>query len=191
MLSLAALILSLSSCTLYHSGKEEIVEKDGVHYLLSGYFKVCFVTYITIPEGQTSLEITIPDRLDSGHKVEGIGGYVGTGVPAPCDIIIEGFKTEGIYDHEEYEAMIVADRFTDYSLTVNVGKNINDILFYYPIINSGEPYVYYTKLQADDSDGQDAPQYIRVRVYINIDDDNMYYYSENGVVYTKEQNTNQ
>ena len=187
LLCLAAVIFSLSACTMYN-GNTSFEEKDGVSYILSGYVKCCFVTCITIPEGQTQYEVTIPDKLDSGHKVEGLGGYTGTGVPTPCDIAVDGMATELITDHDEYMEMLEAAEFTDYELTVNVGKYVDMMRFVcFSVYGDYEPYFY---LKTTDGENENAvPRYVRIHVSFNVSEDNEYFYSADGIAYEKEDDT--
>ena len=114
---ITALCLSLSSCTFYN-GNIDYYEKDGVHYIVSGYVKRCFVTDIEFPAGVTEHTVTIPDKIESGHVVEGIGGFVGIGVRYPCDIFFEDELLEHIYG-DEYDQMLEYGEFIDYTLTIN------------------------------------------------------------------------
>ena len=181
---LCLLSLCLSSCTFYN-GNTEVYEADGVTYLLSGYVKRCFVSEITIPEGVTEHTVTIPDRLESGHKVEGIGGYVGTGVPTPCDIVIDGISTEAIGSHEEYTDMLEQNEFIEYTLTVNVGKYVDDVMLF-------DAYdACYIKVFDTSEEGaeQKPAQYIRLSIHYNIDEDNPYMYSSDGKIFYRETET--
>ena len=164
--------------------------KGGVGYTVSGIVKRCFVSYIKIPAGQTEYEVTIPDKIDSGHKVEGLGGFVGSGAPNPCEIFMEG--TTPMYS-DEYQKMLDAGEFTDYKITVNIGKYVDNIFFRdFSVSEDSESYFYLkiadteTSTEADTADEEAPPQYIRIRVLINVDEENEYFYSVNGIVYRKE-----
>lgn len=197
LLCLVALLISLSACTMYN-GNTSFEEKDGVSYLLSGYVKKCFVDMIIIPEGKTEWSITIPDKLDSGHVVEGIGGYTGTGVPTPCFIGVDGIDTEMTWDRDEYNQMLEDGEFVDVTLTLNVGSKVRNIFFYeFSVWNEYDPYVYLkisedaeslTDTEKNELDGH--PRYIRIKVLFNISENNEYYYSIDGVAFNKEQKTN-
>ena len=193
LVCLAALCLSLSACTFYQAGSRDFVEMGGVGYTVSGIIKRCFVSYIEIPEGQTEYEVTIPDKIDSGHKVEGIGGYVGSGAPNPCEIFIE--NTAPMYN-DEYQKMLDAGEFTDYTVTINVGRYVDTIFFRdFSAYGDDEAYVYLkisdteTSTEADTTDEATPPQYIRIKVLINVDSENEYFYSVDGIVYPKETET--
>jgi hypothetical protein len=197
LLCLAALLISLSACTMYN-GNTSFEEKDGVSYLLSGYVKKCFVTDIIIPKGKTEWSITIPDKLDSGHVVEGIGGYTGTGVPTPCFIGVDGVDTEMIQDHDEYSQMLENGDFIDLTLTLNVGGNVRKMFFYdFAVWNEYDPYVYLKIIEETDSlsdavgnELDASPRYIRIKVLFNVAENNEYFYSTDGVAFNKEQKTN-
>ena len=181
---LCLLSLCLSSCTFYN-GNTEIYEADGVEYLLSGYVKRCFVSEITIPEGVTEHTVTLPDRLESGHKVEGIGGYVGTGVPTPCDIVIEGISTENFVSREEYLDMLEQNEFIEYTLTVNIGKYVDGVMLFdtYDVCYIK---VFDTDNTSEEGAEQKPAQYIRLSIYYNIDEDNPYMYSSDGKIFYRE-----
>lgn len=190
---IVALILSLSACTFYQSGVG-FVEKDGVGYIVSGMVERCFVYSIEIPEGKIEYEVTIPDKIDSGHKVEGLGGYTGTGVPNPCVLSIENIIPADM-DSGEYQKMLDAGEFTDYTLTVNVGKHVRKIFFAdFSAYNDYEPFVYIKVRDTEttvENETEDTipPQYIRIKVIINVDEDNEQLYSVDGIVYHKDAET--
>ncbi len=181
-----------------YNGNVSVEEKDGVSYLLSGYVKRCFVTDIFIPAGKTEWSVDIPESVDSGHVVEGIGGYTGTGVPSPCGIWIDGIDTVTISDHNEYLQMLENGEYIDYTLTVNVGDNVRKMMFYdFSVWGDYEPYVYLKLAETAEalSDtaecGNDATaRYIRVKVLFNVSENSEFFYSLDGKAFNKEQQTN-
>lgn len=184
MKKLAALVTALimmfllSACTY---GEEVVV--DGYHIMYGNYvfenlpnWDGTAVGFYEWDGDDNNMDVVIPDEYD-GMKIRCLGGYLGTGLPCPFTINITrclalksdpGEETAnwmgGYFDaHKDELSEIIYKDFNLY-----LGKNIESIYCaFHPIVYTinGEKIAYIP----------------RVRVYC--DEDNYYFYSEDGKLY--------
>ena len=152
-------------CSLHYG--EKTITKDYLTYYQSSVSKVCFAGCYEWDGKEESTTITIPDEVD-GYKVTKLGGYIGRGVPTPFYI---DFSNVGSYYYGDIpdNAEIIT-----YHFTLNIGKNLNEI----------------QKVVIDDYFKiNDTEQYARLCFTVNCHKDNKHFYSEDGRLYNKKDNT--
>ena len=163
--------LLLSACTFYQEGRYSVTENN-VSYTASNIKKVCFADHIQLPKDATEVEITVPDRISTGHLVEGIGGYVGSGAPVGCSIDIEDTELEPVSDVEPNT------QYTTYKVTLKLGKYIRNLSFYYFMTRSGEEtYQYFLR--------KDTEEIVKIQILFQIDPQNEHMSSIDGILYYK------
>ena len=165
--------LALSGCTGYGS---KGATKDGIHYRISDSGRKAFAEacYWDLDPGHT--EFVIADEVD-GAEVTDIGGFTGTGVPCPfCIMAPQGADCIWTGNPEEYESDHPVS-CQDLVFTIRIGKNISDI-------NRAIPTGYVGLKQEDG-----AIVFYRPRMYFECDPENTYFYSKDGVLYHRKDDT--
>lgn len=163
--------LLLSACTFYQEGRYSVTENN-VSYTASNIKKVCFADHIQLPKDATEVEITVPDRISTGHLVEGIGGYVGSGAPVPCSVGIADTELEIVSDTE------AITEYTTYTVTLKLGKHIDKLSFFDFITRSGEETCQYFLRK-------DTEEIIKIQMIFQIDPQNEHMTSIDGILYYK------
>ena len=178
------LIVFLSGCEGTSFFYTDYVEKDGFSIAINKVANCCFVSQYECTEYTENLEITIPDDYN-GMPIKRIGGYSGTGFPAPFSISLftlyvnapEGSEYYVTYNgnpvgYEISEEYVVEDVV----FTLNIGKNIEvidyvEMDFYFPHINDDGSITFYHAV-----------------VNITCSNENKYFYSKDGKLYDKKTN---
>ena len=180
---LISLVFCVSGCffdgvSLLYSDR---AEKDGFYIAINKIANCCFVGHYNCTEYTGNLEITIPDDYD-GIPIKRIGGYCGSGFPAPFSISLadvymnapENSKYGMVYlgDITEYD---ISEEYSieDVVINLNIGQNIKVIDFvvmhqYFPHINEDGSITFYHPV-----------------VNICCSDENKYFYSKDGKLYNK------
>lgn len=162
----------------------DYVEADGFDIAVNKVANCCFVSGYECTEQTENLEITIPDDYN-GIPIKRIGGYSGTGFPAPFSISLFPLYVNAPKDSEYYAIFTGAavrsrnpEEYTveDVAFTLHIGKNVEvieyvDMDFYYPHINDDGSITFYHAV-----------------VNITCSGDNKYFYSKDGKLYDKKTN---
>lgn len=138
----------------------------------------CFAGAYNCREYTYGMEITIPDEYN-GKPVKRIGGYFGRGYPTPFYFEIgEWCETTA---HTEYDADLstideAGNIIADLPYVLNIGKNIDSVVYVenhlYPCTMEDGSIVFYHPV-----------------VSINCSEENRTFYSENGRLYNRKDNT--
>ena len=142
---------------------------DGYDFLLrDGKKKAAVCRYLYDPTAGNTV-IVIPENYGD-YPVQGLGGYVGKGGPAPFEIEVKGLPvvcgvglSKGSFDWYAGPKMLEIE-YVD--LTLHIGPNIREI-------------------HADQSAWHTGGRLVVVRVYVECDPGNPRFYSEDGVLYHK------
>ncbi len=158
----------LCACTPYQdSGRTE--EGLVYHFSRSDAFVSEYVWDMDI----TDTSITIPDEVE-GKPVTALGGFFGTGVPSPFMIFIDSADYVPAYDVPDPDDYGVPVTWRDLVFTVHVGRNVKEVRY---TASSGWCGLY-------DSFGR-LTFYDPV-MYFECDPDNAYFFSEDGVLFSRE-----
>lgn len=158
---------------MFHNYQKVEDAGDGFVYLLRDGKKkagVCSVTYD--PASGSSL-IVIPESYGDYPVVE-LGGYVGKGGPSLFDIEVKGVRSNARVSPSYGYFGKVSGKKVDliyHDVTLNLGANIREI--------QADQYGLYVET------GGERGEVHVVRVYVNCDPANRYFYSENGRLYDK------
>ncbi|MBO4413672.1 MAG: hypothetical protein J5830_03095 [Clostridia bacterium] len=163
----AALTLVFSACTPFTKGGS--ATEQYVTYYVSDLGTRAYARDFFWNGDVDETDIVIPDKLESGAVVEGIGGYFGTGVPDPFSVIVpkEVMPLRGPSEDDE---------ITKVTFNVTVGKNVKRAMFGYA--EYGGKYLLL-------GTGDDPEWYEPVFVF-SCDPDNPYLKSVDGKLYEKE-----
>ena len=159
----------------------DYTEVDGFQIAINKVANCCFVSNYECTEYTENLEITIPDDYN-GIPIKQIGGYSGTGLPAPFSISLFTLYANAPEDSEyygtyTYDAVMCYEEYTveDIVFTLNIGKNIEVVEyvedFYYPHINADGSITFYHAVEN-----------------ITCSDENKHFYSKDGKLYDKKTN---
>ena len=163
LLSVICLVLCCG-CSMHYG--ETTVDKDNVTFYPSRVNKVCFAGRYNWDGSSDNLTINIPDKVD-GYRVTKIGGYTGRGMPTPFCI---DFSSIGSHTLDVPENA----QITVYNFTLNIGKNVNEM----QNIRVND----YFKINGTE-------QYAKIVFTINCHKDNKHFYSLDGKLYNKKDNT--
>ncbi len=138
----------------------------------------CLVGRYICNEYIEGMEITIPDEYN-GIPIKRVGGYVGRGVPVAFCLDISDLYVnapEGsIYSALHSTVDEAQYQVVDLLYELNIGENIDAVVnvnnSYYPHIEKDGSVVFYHPV-----------------VSINCSEDNKYFYSENGRLYSRKTN---
>lgn len=155
--------------TVTYSISECVIE-DNVEYTVSKLFKKARVSEIILTKEKTTYEIVIPERLENGALVEGIG-YPTTSIDL-FGYSFENYKIKGYASVPEEE--VEFEEVTDYYITIVFGENIKkaDSVLYL----AEEPIIRQL-LNTD--------EYVRLNFMFQVSPENEYYYSQDGKLYEK------
>jgi len=174
LLLLGLCSLLLSGCTGY-GGKND-TEKNGIFYRVSDSGRVAFVQSIYWDLDPAHNEFTIPDSVGRA-QVEELGGFYGTGVPYPLEIVP---RRGADYIYMPYPDTYESDvpySWQDLICTIHIGPGIRDV-------NRAIPCPYLGTEQEDGS-----ITFYRPVMYFDCDPDNRYLYSRDGILYYRKDNT--
>lgn len=183
---LLCLTVFLSGCLFEESSffYTDYVEVDGFEIAINKVANCCFVGAYDCTEYTENLEITIPVDYN-GIPIKRIGGYSGTGFPAPFSISLFTLYVNASEESEYYGTFVgdavkcgSSEEYTveDVVFTLNIGKNIEVIEYvemdaYYPHINDDGSITFYHAV-----------------VNITCSDENEHFYSKDGKLYDKKTN---
>ena len=170
-ISLMLLAVVVMCIPLFHNYDGEENGGDGFVYLIRDPFKKAAVRAYTYDPESGGSEIVIPESYGE-YPVKGLGGYVGRGAPSPFMIYIRGVHfTESVGPKDGSFAWYAEQKgveieFVD--LTLKLGPEIREI-------------------HADQDRGERSGDRLYVvRLYVECDPLNPEFYSEDGVLYTKD-----
>lgn len=168
----------LSSCVVAPYVENELGHYGGVTYVVSKKKDICYATYCDISLRESEIVIDIPNKLPSGHKVEGIGGYNGRESKTLESYYSFHFNTDD-YALEGAMGTAVPENamIDEYNITVNIGKYVEYIQIDYGMGEGFQTMLY--KISG-------ANRYVRYNIHYNVDPENKNFYSENGILYAKE-----
>ena len=157
----------LLGCT----GYDKNALADHVAYHITANGKTAFASEVVWDLSENA-QYSIPEKVDKA-AVKKLGGFFGTGVPAPFQVIAEkGYEFQA-YDPymEDYGSPIAVKQVP---VTVSIPKTIEEVR----LVSEG---MYY---------GMRNPQgelvFLFPSVSLNCDPDNPDFYSENGILFTRE-----
>jgi len=166
------LLSLLSGCTGFNNAKEKKYKDFYLRSSDSG--SKSMVTMYCWSGDPDDDEIEIPDKDGDSKKITQLGGYYGTGVAAPFRIL----GTENKAPVKDPKSKDIRDMV--FKLTF--GKNISKIFcnLYDPDTDTSDPFYY---VPITDEDGKEIDY--RIFFEIDVDPENQYFYSEDGILYEK------
>lgn len=164
-LPLCVLFLLLTGCCLFYGGK--MLEQDGLMFFPHQFRKICFVGAYSWDAESTEAVLSVPDSCQ-GYAVTKLGGSIGSGAPTPFLVNVPGTKMmHGEGTLPENAAV------EDWHLTLCLGKNVRDI----GLVSMN---CYYN--MGDN-------RFVQILVTVKCDPENRYFYSEDGKLYNREDNS--
>lgn len=160
-----AVLIGLGSVVIQSSmmyGDNEFVEA-GLRYYPHAVFKTCFAADYAWPEGATEAVIDLPEEC-GGYRVTELGGYMGRGVPCPFTVTL----AEPCILYSE-AALPTGAKIDEYHLTLNIGRSL----------------AADTNIELDDYYCVGENRFVRILVTVNCSEQNSSFYSENGKLYRK------
>ena len=125
--------------------------------------------------------IDIPDTDNNGVKLESLGGFTGTGVPNPFEIIGPDCTVEYVSDNpDDYEVPV---SFEDMIFELKLGANIKSIATFLYSPNAVEHYRHIGVMQEDGS-----VIFYRILVNGECSPQSTYYYAKEGILYGAQSN---
>ena len=170
------LLLLLVSCTgsiTGYTGKEAV--QGQVRYSISDRGKKAFASDCTWDLDPAHTTFDIAGEIE-GSRVIALGGYTGTGVPAPFVIQAEPAKKELKTGDPALEQWEVPVTWQDLEFTVYVGKNVEKI-------GCGRESLYYGV------ETEEGIAFYRPVCYFVCDEANPTLYSKDGVLYLRKDDT--
>lgn len=157
-----AVALLLSECSLHYSETRTV---DGLSYTMHRFRKVCFADTVTWDEELNEMVLNIPDACD-GYRVTSLGGFLGTGVPCPFTVDMDGADMYYGEGAQPDDALMVQRH-----LTINLGKYVEEIRL---ADMKGCSHIAQTD------------EYVQIIVSFNCAEDNETFYSKDGKLYYRE-----
>lgn len=157
----------LCGCSSWYG--EYIVIQDNITYYQSSVQKKCFVSTYKWDGTESTMTVDIPNEVD-GYRVTQLGGYIGRGVPMSFYIDFSDLNYESSSSLPDNVQLSVLE------FTINIGKNIKRIN---RIADNGNMYYY----------SPDTETYYQVAYTVNCSEENKYFYSKNGKLYNKKDDT--
>ena len=151
----------LTQCSLMYGNREFV--SDNLSYDTNSILNICFASTYTWPIGEKHVVLDIPDTYD-GYRVTALGGYVGSGAPSPFMANLPNTLSVCSEDTLPNNAQI-----DQYHLVLNIGKYLREDKL---IVMD-----YYHKVGTN--------QYVQVLVTVNCSPENPYFYSEDGKLYKR------
>lgn len=164
-------VLCLSGCT----GYDKDAYADGVSYHITSSGKTAFVSEAEADLTQENPQVIIPEKINQA-KVKKLGGFFGTGVPAPFTVIAgsgHSYETYNPYNGEFGRRVILKD----VPVSVHIPKTIEEVTY----VSGGGCYGTVNE--------NGELLFLRPVIMIDCDPDNPDYYSEDGILYSKEENS--
>ena len=155
----------LCGCCLLYSG--DWLETDELMLIPHMIRKICFVGRYTWNSGNAEAVLHIPD-VCQGYSVTGLGGSYGSGAPAPF-----GAHIPGTLMHHGEGTLPENAEIEQYHLTIHLGKKIN----------------YAGMISMDTYHNMGNNRFVQILVTVNCDEENPWFYSENGKLYRRKDNS--
>lgn len=162
-------ILLLNSCFVGYGLGDEFIEGN-FEYEINAVTKKVSVSEIFLKREEQNIEITIPDKTNDGYIVESIGHITKGG-----SFFKASFEDENIEEAYHFNPETYSENFNliNYKLVLRFGENIEDA---HSLLNFTEPIYYKT---------ENENEFIQLNIYIQVSPNNEYYYSQDGILYTK------
>ncbi len=182
-LLVVGVLFSCSSCTLYES---TYAEELGVTFGYSNVKGDCFVGEIEHSKNSPT-EIVLPETFN-GLPVVQLGGYVGTGVPSPFG----AYCAPDYFPDEYVNPFTCEDEYVKTLLDERVILEVDNILFKITLPRRLKR-IKNTALKlvtgAERTDGGSKRiKIFRPVYYFEIDEENPYFYTDDGKLYDKKTN---
>lgn len=168
LLALLSIICLMFCCGCSMHYGETTIDMDNVTFYPSKVNTVCFAGRYNWDGSSDKMTINIPDEVD-GYKVTKLGGYTGRGFPTPFYIDFSSVGSICYHDDIPDNAEIIT-----YHFTLNIGKNLNELQRV--VIDR------YCKIK-------DTDKYAEFAFTVNCHKDNKHFYSLDGKLYNKKDNT--
>ncbi len=169
--------LCLSSCSLTYAYQ---ADENGIQICYSELENNAFIGSVSLESEETE-EIILPNEYN-GIPITVLGGYFGRGVPTPFNVIFDSPHEEGkgfITWNDETDDSFKDATIHDLTLSLILPKNLKSIDYV-------EKYVHGVELTNED--GTTHAEIYRVRLCLSIDENNAYFYSEDGKLYDRKTN---
>ena len=141
--------------------------------------------------------IEIPDNYSDKVIFMSVGGYIGTGCPAPFEVVLDD-SVKAFTDYKNptldvgFEENVHAygvPRDTEYSFedvefTIKLGKNVGQVYISYTGRERNPAYTYIGVINEDES-----ITFYRIYFRFECDEENETYYAEDGILYEKKTNS--
>ena len=165
-------IVLLGGCT----GYEDSETIDGVNYWINSFEKQAFAGECNWQVADEPADITIQETVNKA-TVTKLGGFFGTGVPSPFSLVADAdtyqFAGSEIYA-SEYGLPIIAK---EVPVTIHLPKTVKKVSY-------AQPPLYFGNLSDNG-----VIEFIHPQILIDCDDENQTFYSENGILYKREDNS--
>ena len=166
------------------------IQQQGPYMMCRNFGGETFICHIEWDGNFDNMEFTVPDTFQ-GRKLTDLGGYYGRGGGYCFRVMTNWQKRKGGYliarnSWLTDEEISLADTYSEYQFTVNLGKNIRKI-----IISDFTGNWLLNTVPLGEKQGRGDVEYeivARISYYFNVDPENKVFYSKDGVVYWKDSN---
>lgn len=170
VLALAVLQLLLIMLFGLLQSRWDTIRTDNFRLGVNTWSKTCFVSTYWWPAKTDYVEVDIPDSVE-GYRVTTLGGYGGSTAGSP--FMVELPYKQVITVHHGAGTLPEDAQIEQYHMVVNIGENLRKI-----DLTSMDVY-YETK----------DNQFIQILVTVNCDEDNRTFYSKDGKLYRRSDNS--
>ena len=183
-----AMIVPIMLSILLNNFIDSRIRQQGPYEMCRNFWGKTFICDIVWDGDFDNMEFTVPDRF-KGRKLTDLGGYYGHG-GGYCFSVMTGWREmDGGYliasdNWLTDEELALADTYHEYQFTINLGKNIREIVK----SDFNRRWLLDTVPLSEKQRSGDVEYEIvaRLSYYFNVDLENETFYSEDGVVYWKE-----
>lgn len=161
----------LTACT----GYDKDAEGNGITYHITASGRKAFVSEVKADFSLEAPEKTIPETIDKA-AVKKLGGFFGTGVPAPFEVIAENEYSFIAYDPyaSDFGSPVTVK---DVPVTVHLPKSIDETSHFQVSGCYGN------------RNALGELEFVRPLVALDCDPANPDFYSENGILYSRKDNS--
>ena len=183
LLCLLAVVLLYSFLGYYLSDRSAFAEADGASsgwsYVSSEWTQQAFVSTYKLNTLEGEMILTVPDQI-GGFPVKGLGGFAGLdsghifGIEPPDDFRVEFGFAPGML--KTVKKLYPLATVRDVDVTVNIGAGVESV-------RNRARYGYYGSLETEEGTTEEV--ILLFHYYINCDENNKMFYSENGSLYER------